>query len=49
MKICKNCGGRVEEEDEDEDLCEDCGFIRLKKFINELYEKQVKEENKNKR
>ena len=46
MKACENCGKEVEEEDEN--YCEECAFNILKKFIKELYEKQVKD-NRGKR
>jgi len=42
MKKCLKCD---EEIDEDHNYCEECAYERLKKYIEELYEKQVKKEN----
>jgi len=42
MKRCLNCD---EEIDKNYDYCEEYAFERLKKYIEELYEKQVKKEN----
>ena len=44
MRVCLDCGKDLEEEDED--CCFNCAFERLKKYIKELYEKQIKEEIK---
>lgn len=37
MKVCLECG---EEIDDSHTFCEICAYINLKKYVNELYEKQ---------
>jgi DNA-directed RNA polymerase subunit RPC12/RpoP len=48
MKSCLKCGKEIDDNDDNENYCVDCGFERLKKYIDELYAKQVQEEKKNK-
>lgn len=39
MKGCLECGKDI---DDDHTYCELCAYIRLEKYINELYEKHDK-------
>lgn len=43
MKICVNCS---EEIDDSNNYCEPCAYIRLEKYIVELYAKQERNKNK---
>ncbi len=43
MKKCLNCS---EEIDDKSDYCEPCAYVRLEKYIDEIYEKQERNKNK---
>ncbi|MFX1391732.1 MAG: hypothetical protein ACFE9Z_16840 [Promethearchaeota archaeon] len=39
MKICLECGKEI---DDEHTICEICAYVRLEKYVNELYKKQEK-------